>query len=214
MTDYNVYKVYENDAADIHMCDIFNTFMDMSRNNKFNATDRVLVLTAAGKIFEVGADKTFTKLNCKLVEIDYNALVAEKIEELCSAISYESNAGKPYKTESTMYDKIIGNKVTDLIDTDDVDISSVKIKSVIDFLINIKPEPEVIETLKSMMSNVVKIDPNLDLASILTYGVQMILKEGTAEIVTIKKVLLVASILMAYIEKRKLEKAAAAEKAK
>ena len=131
---------------------------------------------------------------------DYIAMVRQKISELCVGIKYETCDKYPFKTESYVFDTIVKAKVIDIF-KHDVDISALKVKPIIEFLISINAD--VIELLKKSLG-VEGMHPDLDIPTVCLIGIKILLDTGSEEDVTkLKKILLITDLIMKQIDKMK-----------
>ena len=141
------------------------------------------------------------KVDLCLVNIDdYISMLDLKIKEICSNVIYESDATHTKQTESliygVVYDKIEREGILDLFSFD-VDASSIKIKPVIDFLINVNSKflDEIINL------TAVESDPDLDLSTALTIKIKALICENNSnarDVRKLSKILLLTNMVMKY----------------
>ena len=175
--------------------------------SRIASEDSCKCITGEERVFILKGDKVLeysqktgeiTETDLRLVKPDYVAAAKKKIDEICSKIKYESNASKPYKTESYIFNEVANNNVSDLIKSD-IDISSIKIKPVMDFLVNIGADE--INKLKQAQNY---DDEDLDTATICTIGIKMFLKSGAPEeVLALKRMILITHLVMQKVSELK-----------
>ena len=192
---------------------------DLHFISRIASEDSSKCITGEERVFILKGDKVLeysqktgeiTETDLRLDKPDYAAIVKQKIDEICANVTYKSNESNPdnqYKTESHVFDKVVEKaKVPDLIKSD-IDISSIKIKPVMDFLVNINANE--INKFKQVQNYDKDFDEeNLDLATICTLGIKILLKNSAPEdVLELKKTILITHLVMQKIDELKAKKA-------
>ena len=146
------------------------------------------------------------KVDLCLVKIDdYISMLDLKIKEICSNVIYESDATHTKQTESdiygVVYNKIVSEGIFDLFSFD-VDASSIKIKPVIDFLINVNSK--FIDEIINLTA--VESDPDLDFSTALTIKIKALMSKNNSnarDVRKLSKILLLTNMVMKYFAELK-----------
>ncbi len=171
---------------------------------ELKSDDRFFVLHPDNSFLEYDrVSREWRKSNLCLVKIDdYVSMLDLKIKEICSNINYETEETYSPEIESVIYGEVFDSHewddIFDLI-TFDVDVSSIKIKSVIDFLI--KVDSKFIDAIQNLTH--FESDSDMDLATMLTIRIKGLFKHlkkadrvKEEDVRKLKMILLVTNMVM------------------